>query len=43
MKAITLNKIIAVAQQFHTQANNTCPQTYNTARRWQQCINQFNE
>jgi hypothetical protein len=33
------NKIIAVAQQFHAQANNTCANLPHPANRWQECIN----
>ena len=33
------NKIIAVAQQFHNQAMNNCPDTPHSANRWQECIN----
>lgn len=33
------NKIIAVAQQFHDQALNNCPDTPHSVNRWQECIN----
>ena len=33
------NKIIAVAQQFYTKANNNCSHPPYTANRWQECIN----
>jgi hypothetical protein len=33
------NKIIAVAQQFHAQAANTCAGSSNSANRWQECVN----
>lgn len=33
------NKVIAVAQQFYTQADNTCSQAHHSTQRWQQCIN----
>ena len=32
------NTIIAVAQQFYTQANNSCPDSFHSVTRWQQCL-----
>ncbi|MCC0176304.1 hypothetical protein I4641_04850 [Waterburya agarophytonicola K14] len=32
------NTIIAVAEQFYTQANSSCPELSHSAHRWQQCI-----
>ena len=33
------NKIIAVAQQFHGKATNSCSYSPNSVTRWQECIN----
>ena len=33
------NKIIAVAQQFHGKATNSCSYSPNSVSRWQECIN----
>lgn len=32
------NKIIAVAQQFHAKATNSCSYSSNSVNRWQECI-----
>ncbi len=36
------NKIIAVAQQFHTQATSSCANFPHSANRWQECVNLLN-
>ena len=33
------NKIIAVGQQFHAKATNSCSDSPNSVNRWQECIN----
>ena len=33
------NKIIAVAEQFDNQADNSCPNSAHSTSRWQQCAN----
>jgi hypothetical protein len=33
------NKIIAVAEQFQAQASKSCPDSFHSASRWQQCAN----
>ncbi|BAZ44165.1 hypothetical protein NIES4102_11710 [Chondrocystis sp. NIES-4102] len=37
------SKIIAVAQQFYTQATNSCTNTVNPNNLWQECINLLNK
>jgi hypothetical protein len=34
-----INKIIAVAEQFQAQASKSCPDSFHSASRWQQCAN----